>query len=413
MDLRSPITINRLASPKSRKVSCKVNGIEVDAVVDTAAMVTIISDAIYEKLSPKPPVIGSTVMKAAGENLTFSAKLVGPIKFTTGSTTLQAHIFVGPITDDMLFGLELLKRVRAVIDIDKGWIRCNNEILPLNSENRVWEPGESEVYSLKLNKPLKIPGNSEVVIPIPLEVEFRNSANFDLLLLEPTEDLPVFVARAVYCIGNPLTVNILNTSGATIRLPANSLLGSVCQIAREEVNPSISKIEADAKSQIDSLEEIPERLLPLWDAVHSDVSLEGRERLRKLLCDHAEIFASSKADLGNFNAIKHHIDTGDADPVKLGLRRTPVHYQDEEDKILNELLAMGVIEPSYSSWAAAPVLVRKKTGEFRYCIDYRSLNAKTKKTYILPPLCLTALIAYVIMSGFLNWIPTPLTGKSL
>ena len=171
-----------MQSPKSRKVRCKVNDIPIDAVVDTAAMVTIISNSVFERLDPKPPVIGSTLMKAAGENLTFSANLIGPVHFTTGSTTLKTHIFVGPITDDMLFGLELLKRVRAVIDIDKDLIRCNDETLPLNQENRVWEPGE-EYTSLKLTQPLKIPSNSEVVVPI--SVECTNSNHSNLLFWSP------------------------------------------------------------------------------------------------------------------------------------------------------------------------------------------------------------------------------------
>lgn len=389
-----PITINRLPSPKSRKVSCKVNDVSVDAVVDTAAMVTIISETVYEKLSPKPPVIGSTVMKAAGENLTFSAHLVGPISFTTGSTTLQTHIFVGPITDDMLFGLELLKRVRAVIDLDRDLIRCNNEILPLNQESRDKGNGRSEVSAVALPQPLKIPSNSEVVFPISLEEACWNSVNSDLLLLEPAEDLPVFVARAIYSYGKPLAVNILNASDTCIRLPANSVLGTLHCIAKDEVTPSVMKIQADAESLMDSPSQIPERLLPIWEATHSDLSPVGRERLKKLLCDHADIFASSKSDLGSFNALHHKIDTGNADPVKLGLRRTPVHYQSDEDRILEEMLAMGVIEPSYSSWAAAPVLVRKKSGEFRYCIDYRSLNNLTKKDVYPIPLmseCIDAL----------------------
>ena len=68
-------------------------------------------------------------------------------------------------------------------------------------------------------------------------------------------------------------------------------------------------------------------------------------------------------------------------------RRNPLQFQKQEQEYLEKLLKQGVIEPStcMSEWSAAPVLVRKKTGELRYCIDYRALNNKTyKDNYSLP-----------------------------
>lgn len=52
---------------------------------------------------------------------------------------------------------------------------------------------------------------------------------------------------------------------------------------------------------------------------------------------------------------------------------------DKDEKHLNKLIVAGVIEPSISEWASAPVLVRKKDGTIRWCVDYRALNKVTKK----------------------------------
>ena len=49
------------------------------------------------------------------------------------------------------------------------------------------------------------------------------------------------------------------------------------------------------------------------------------------------------------------------------------------------MLAQGIIEESTSSWMAPAVLVKKKSGELRLCVDYRVLNKRTSKdAYLLP-----------------------------
>ncbi len=49
------------------------------------------------------------------------------------------------------------------------------------------------------------------------------------------------------------------------------------------------------------------------------------------------------------------------------------------------MLAMGVISNSCSPWASSVVLVKKSDGSWRFCIDYRKVNAVTKKdSYPLP-----------------------------
>jgi hypothetical protein len=67
------------------------------------------------------------------------------------------------------------------------------------------------------------------------------------------------------------------------------------------------------------------------------------------------------------------------------MRRTPIGFQGEEDKLLEKMLASDVVEPSDSDWASPSVLVRKKDGSVRWCVDFRAVNAVTiKDAYPLP-----------------------------
>ena len=84
--------------------------------------------------------------------------------------------------------------------------------------------------------------------------------------------------------------------------------------------------------------------------------------------------------------MKHKINTYDEIPHAEKFRRTSLQFQKAEQEYIEKLLQQDVIEPSVSERSAASVLVRKKTGELRYYIDYRALDAQTYEDNFTLPL---------------------------
>ena len=83
--------------------------------------------------------------------------------------------------------------------------------------------------------------------------------------------------------------------------------------------------------------------------------------------------------------MKHSIKLDDYTPFKERYRHIPPHQYEEVKQHLKEMLEIGAISESKSPWASAVVLVRKKDGSLRYCIDLTKLNARTvKDAYSLP-----------------------------
>ena len=91
------------------------------------------------------------------------------------------------------------------------------------------------------------------------------------------------------------------------------------------------------------------------------------------------MFSHSKDDQGRTNVVNHKIDTGAALPIRQRARRLPVRQRGEEATQIKDMTARGVITPSESPWASPVVLVKKKDGSTRFCVDFRKLNDVTVK----------------------------------
>ena len=114
-------------------------------------------------------------------------------------------------------------------------------------------------------------------------------------------------------------------------------------------------------------------------------SKDQKDRVYQLMNQYHDLFALEDRELGKTSLVKHKIKLTDKKPFKLRHRRIPPHEYEEVKAHLKEMEDIGAIRKSHSPWSSPVVLVRKKTGELRFCIDLRTLNARTEKdAYSLP-----------------------------
>lgn len=137
-----------------------------------------------------------------------------------------------------------------------------------------------------------------------------------------------------------------------------------------------------------------DHLKPMVDGLPAELSPAERKRAEEFICSRAAAFSKNAYDMGRTKVLQHTIDTGNNRPVREPLRRHLQAHLDFIDNEIERLLKMDIIEPSASPWSSNIVLVKKKNGQLRTCIDYRRVNALTyKDAYPIPKIdsCLDAL----------------------
>lgn len=107
--------------------------------------------------------------------------------------------------------------------------------------------------------------------------------------------------------------------------------------------------------------------------------------MKKLLLHFRDVFSTHEFDIGRVDRAKHQINLANRIPFKHRHRRISPGMYHEVVTHLRQLCEHGIIRESNSPWASGIVLVRKKDGRLRFCVDYRQLNQNTvKDAYALP-----------------------------
>lgn len=115
----------------------------------------------------------------------------------------------------------------------------------------------------------------------------------------------------------------------------------------------------------------------LFDKSVRERTSEEKEVIKDIL-HRFQNAVSKDENAGRTTLYEDSIDTGDAKLIKQRPRRVPLALSDEERKAVQQMKEQGVIRESNSPWSSPIVLVRKKSGKIRPCIDYRKVKSVNK-----------------------------------
>ena len=397
-------------------VEIVMSGKKCSVLLDTGSQVSTITDAYvanHPHLQAQVPQQTSvTIQGAGGQPVPHSGVIFVDVE-VLGRTVPRVPMFIVPVTEFRqkipgLIGTNVLRASRDALHTRYGrgflakvqqmsetWysaIQCVNS----DGSDLAKKNGKFGVLKYRGRKPFVVKAGTEVNIPTEAPRHTRGRS-FEALV-EDTNNAPfsqyLAVGKAFVEVRNgraPVRVCNLTAKDVVVRrntrlanLVVGRIMSSEYGSVAESPNPSAQRAPtASCFESSTSVSRSPES--SGVDVDLSSLSAADRQRMTRLLEENADIFSKNSQDLGFTQTIEHEIPLIDPTPFRLPYRRIPPSQFQEVRNHIEDLKTAGVIQPSTSPFASPIVIVRKKDGSIRLCVDYRALNARTvRDAYPLP-----------------------------
>lgn len=408
--------VNGLVGSRSL-ANVTIGGIQHECLIDSGSQVTTISKSFYDThLSSRSVRSLDNLIEvegAAGQRVPYMGYIEIGILFPkcfTGksktvntlalvvpdhSASVQVSVLIGTNALDILFeGFDSSDRIpvpedcacAALVQHLRGLYKCKTAgndrvgvVESLHKEAVVIPPGQKTILDGYVREVTSFPRAPLSVDP-PSRSHLPNGLTFCSYIMSSPQQksfkVPVLLKNETT---RSITVPVQCTL-ADLTVPLSvSPLSSIQPKGRTDVGESPPATGSNKASSVSSEDSIP------FDFSDSPLSEEWKGRIRRKLNSIPEVFAKNDLDYGHTTAVKHKIRLSDPTPFKQRVR--PIHPSDYEAVRLHlkELCDANIIRESESPFASPVVIVKKKSGQIRLCVDYRKLNLQTiKDAYALP-----------------------------
>ena len=372
-----------------------IGGLTIDWLMDCGANPNLLSTRVYqaldEQLFPLTPV-KARLTAANGDRIVTHGQTI--VKLELGDATFEVPVIVADIGDTAgILGMRFLRDNNCIINFQKGTISCGQ------LEWDLIGPSEATSVQVKLVHQVLLPPCHEAVVTVELDGRGEQGKMMQKWegLVEPCESWVdhegVLAACGLALVsrgpdGETTAITVSNMSDKTVALSAGTVIATVQPVhSLPDLQPGratrqVRSAQLDEKRKDGNL---PEPLQALVREVQGTLTEGQTKMLVGLLQRYEGAFVGPDSKLGCTDVLQHCIDTGSNPPFKVPYRPAGFARRQVIEENLTKMLADGVIEPSVSPWSSPVVLVRKKDGSTRFCVDLRRLNEVTKKdAYPLP-----------------------------
>ena len=366
------------------KVDGYLGNLPVQFLLDSGAAVSVIRYEILDCYYQQKITISSTpaAVTANGSALEIVGEIIMPISIAQFHSS-QLFTVVRNLTVDYILGVDCLMQHGTVIDCKHccatmGGVELSFYAQPVQSSTR-----DCTLHLIndvvKVAQTIVIAGRTVQLLEVMLPPEITTLGVCNVLIEQqqssnvPSHFLFPRTLSHVTSTGSAV-IQVVNTGPSDVTLYKNTAIGH-CTPAQNLLTIGIDSNTPSTSTQSSS---------SVFDLSSSDLSPSQQQDLQKLLNEYSDLFVGTEGQLGRTSMVKHSITTSEG-PIRQPMHWLPVALKDTVDTQVQEMLHHNIVQPSCSPWSSPVVMVKKKDGTWRFCVDYRKLNAVTHHdAYPLP-----------------------------
>lgn len=333
-------------------------------------------ERVFRSLKDRPKLFKTQInlMTAGGSTLKILGKINVSLKIG-GAELSQDFVVVSDLNRNLILGLDFMKanKVRLYFDLksmriqDKVYVSLEEDIhiaSTVRMKHKVTlKPKTAKVCMGKVRFSPDLPVNRNYEV---------TEIDKGFIVNEP--GLKVINTVANLNRHREIPMLVVNNTDKFQTVYRHGLMARISEVSGDNIKTVCSVVTDLNKTQKGKI-----------DFRDLNVNGEYRSEIENLIFENQDLFAAKDSELGHTDTVKMEINTGKHEPIKLRPYRTPLRNQEVVDKAIDEMLEADIIKRSKSPWSFPVVIVDKKDGSKRFCVDYRSLNKiSVKNSFPLP-----------------------------
>ena len=293
-------------------------------------------------------------------------------------------VVVSNFKHDMILGIDVMNSRKALLDFENQALIIGNSVFPLQQKP---SKKKEEVNTVRLAEDVDIFPRSDIQLKCSISKKRHSGETFVVSQLksapcfrdEPGVQLPNAVVKMSknkhipWAIVNS-TLVIITFYYTLLHFRKGQVLGLATSIKEEELKPNVSSVE---KAENEETEEKPSDKLAAFNLDH--IPEDQKQKLSELMTN-MDVFVQKDAELTKTNVTEMTINTQNHPPTYQYPCRLPLAYRETLESQVQDMLAANVIRRSNCPWMSPVILVPKKDGTMRFCVDFTKLNAVTVRT---------------------------------